>query len=156
MKLGQLIDSVAALNKLMASDFRDLTLSYRLNRLANEANQHVQSYLEAEKKLVTEMSVPRKGGEKGDRWIPPQKMQDFLDRRAPLRDIEVELKIPVVTLDDLKGATIVEVVDGKPKRSPMPLKPLDIGALIWLIQCPDVQADAPVVEKKGKKLKKAI
>lgn len=101
MKLGQLVSSKDALAHIASVEL-EATKSYEMVAFLNEVNKHLEVFEKARNKRITEL------GEEvdGKTMVKDSNIEKFVAEIEKLLDTDVEVTVPELTLDDLKGVKV--------------------------------------------------
>lgn len=97
MKVADIIEAVPALNKIMESPMSP-RLAFRVGRLMKELNAILESYEVARRGLIRQF---QEQGLVENGKIVESHAQGFLALMQPVLSEDVQVDVPVVTLDDL-------------------------------------------------------
>lgn len=98
MKLWKLIDSIPAIEKLINLKM-DVKMAYSIRKFLLDTDSKVRAYNETRESLI------RKYWEEKD-WtvsVTPENMNNFFEEISSMRDEEIEVEAPEVSIDDIKG-----------------------------------------------------
>lgn len=146
VKLGELKDSIGALNRLAAMPF-GAKLSYRLMRVIKDANREFQMF----HAFHIEMIMKHGGvqNKSGDVEVPPERLAEFSPEYKELTQQEVEIWGEQFSIEDFYGAESWRCASCNQtmQKTDPEISATDLMLLSWLIRDPQELRPEPPAEK---------
>lgn len=136
LKLSQVINANEPLRRLAGEKYAP-NIAFRIQKIIRAMEPEVAAYNKARNDLIQNQygePVENDAGIPNGYRVKPDQLESFGAALSALLDEEIEIEFVKIPLEYLHEITA-----------------LDMGALAWMVECPDDQPSTPALGKKRKR-----